>query len=92
MSSNPNAASDPGLAEERTELAWRRTAIAFTALGGALVKMNPAIGIPTLALSTMTWYLGHRTAARTGTRPPGLTTVAVIAVSLMTLTTVLMSG
>jgi uncharacterized membrane protein YidH (DUF202 family) len=92
MTSGPNATSDPGLAEERTELSWRRTAIAFTALGGALVKMNPAIGIPTLALSTMTWYLGHRTAVRTGTRPPALTTMAVVAVSLMTLTAVLLSG
>jgi uncharacterized membrane protein YidH (DUF202 family) len=92
MTAGPKAASDPGLAEERTELAWRRTAIAFTALSGALVKMNPAIGIPTLALSTLTWHLGHRTAEPAGTRRPFLTTVAVITVSLMTLTAVLVSG
>ncbi|GLY88229.1 DUF202 domain-containing protein [Actinoallomurus iriomotensis] len=90
MTGRPEAASDPGLAEERTELAWRRTAIAFASLSGALVKVNPAIGIPALALSALVWPLGRRT--RTGARRPVLTTVAVVAVSLMTLTAVLVKG
>ncbi|MGH3380424.1 MAG: DUF202 domain-containing protein [Actinoallomurus sp.] len=88
MTAEPKAAPDPGLAEERTELAWRRTAIAFTALSGTLVKMDPAIGIPALALSTLAWHLGRPA----GTRRPLLATVAVIAVSLLTLTAVLVNG
>ncbi|GLY79544.1 DUF202 domain-containing protein [Actinoallomurus iriomotensis] len=82
MTGRPETASDPGLAEERTELAWRRTAIAFASLSGALVKVHPAIGIPALALSALV----------TGARRPVLTTVAVVAVSLMTLTAVLVKG
>jgi uncharacterized membrane protein YidH (DUF202 family) len=92
MTTDPVVASDPGLAEERTELAWRRTAISFTALSAALVKMNPAIGIPALALSTLTWHLGHRTATHNDTRRTFLTTLAVIAVTLMTLAAVLVSS
>jgi uncharacterized membrane protein YidH (DUF202 family) len=46
---------DVGLARERTELAWRRTDIAFTALGCALV--NPVLGLPTLAISALIWAL-----------------------------------
>jgi uncharacterized membrane protein YidH (DUF202 family) len=31
----------PGLARERTELAWTRTAIAFAALGAAILRYRP---------------------------------------------------
>lgn len=87
MTVRPEAASDRGLAEERTELAWRRTSIAFASLSGALVKVNPAIGIPALALSALIWRLSRRTPRR-----PLLTTVAVVTISLMTLTAVLVKG
>jgi uncharacterized membrane protein YidH (DUF202 family) len=90
MTTRPEAASDPGLAEERTELAWRRTAIAFASLSGALLKVNPAVGIPALALSTLAWWLGRRT--RGGARRPFPMTVAVVTVSLLTLTAVLVEG
>src|SRR5262249_60625841 len=36
--------ADPGLAPERTELAWTRTAIAFAALGAARLQFPPVLG------------------------------------------------
>ncbi len=50
---------DPGLAQERTELAWTRTAISFAALGGALLKYRPAIGLPVLMVGAVIWRLGR---------------------------------
>ena len=50
---------DPGLARERTELAWTRTAISFAALGGALVRYRPAIGLPVLITGALIWKLGR---------------------------------
>jgi len=44
---------DPGLAAARTELAWTRTAISFAAVGGALLRNHPVVGIPVLALSLL---------------------------------------
>jgi uncharacterized membrane protein YidH (DUF202 family) len=86
--------SDPGLARERTELAWRRTAIAFIALDGALVKMNPALGLPTLAISALIWALslhsGHHATVHHGSRRPLLTTVGIVAVSLVALAAALL--
>lgn len=51
--------ADPGLAWERTHLAWTRTAISFAALGGAILKTRPAEGIPVLALALLVWELGR---------------------------------
>jgi uncharacterized membrane protein YidH (DUF202 family) len=51
--------ADPGLARERTELAWTRTAIAFAALGAAILKFRPVIGLPVLVLSAVVWRLGR---------------------------------
>ena len=51
--------TDPGLARERTELAWDRTAISFAALGGAILKTRPYAGIPILVLSALIWELGR---------------------------------
>ena len=41
---------DPGLAQERTSLAWTRSAIAFAAIGGAILKTRPLVGAPLLAI------------------------------------------
>jgi uncharacterized membrane protein YidH (DUF202 family) len=51
--------TDPGLARERTELAWHRTAISFAALGGAILKYRPSAGLPILILSAVVWELGR---------------------------------
>lgn len=79
---------DPGLAGERTELAWRRTGIAFTALAAALVKADPALGLPTLAASGLVWTLTHRRPPGSGPARPLLTTAAVVALSALALITV----
>jgi uncharacterized membrane protein YidH (DUF202 family) len=81
--------ADRGLARERTELAWTRTAIAFAALGAALLKYRPVVGLPTLALSAVVWRLGRPPGpARAGharDRRPLLITVTTVGVSLAAL-------
>jgi uncharacterized membrane protein YidH (DUF202 family) len=86
--------ADPGLARERTELAWNRTAIAFAALGGVVIRDAPAAGLLILAMSALVFL-----AART-VRPGGyprrrsllLVTMAVTAVSLAALALALLGG
>jgi uncharacterized membrane protein YidH (DUF202 family) len=79
----------PGLARERTELAWTRTAIGFAALGAALLKYRPVVGLPVLVLSAVVWRLGRLP----GTAGAGdvrdrrllLITVTTVAVSVVAL-------
>ncbi len=52
---------DPGLARERTILAWTRTAISFAALGGVELKANVAAGLVVLAIAPVIWQLGRVT-------------------------------
>ena len=47
------------LARERTDLAWTRSTIAFFALGIAVVKFRPLIGIPLLAFSVVFWLVNR---------------------------------
>jgi len=54
---------DPGLAGERTRLAWARTAIAFGAVGAALLKRELEVGLVTLAVVPLVFAAG-RLAAR----------------------------
>jgi uncharacterized membrane protein YidH (DUF202 family) len=79
----------PGLARERTELAWTRTAISFAAVGGAIVKSNFAAGLVVLAMSPLIWWLGRLlgNAGAVADRPKRflLITVSVTAVALVTL-------
>jgi uncharacterized membrane protein YidH (DUF202 family) len=49
----------PGLARERTSLAWTRTAISFAALGGVVLKANVVTGLIILALAPVIWQLGR---------------------------------
>ena len=53
---------DPGLAEERTRLAWVRTAISFAAVGVALLKVDVALGVTVLAMVPLIWLTGRRMA------------------------------
>jgi uncharacterized membrane protein YidH (DUF202 family) len=59
--------ADPGLARERTELAWTRSSIAFAALGAAILRVRPAAGAPILVFSLVIWSLGHVRREESGT-------------------------
>jgi len=88
---------DPGLARERTELSWTRSAISFAALGGAMLKATPLAGAVVLAASTLVWGTGRlarSAASRHGRRDRLLLviTVAVTAVSLGALVLALLGG
>jgi len=87
---------DPGLARERTELAWTRTAISLAALGGAILKQTPAVGVLVLATSALVWGIGRL--ARGPVRPEAddrrllLITIVVTGVSLVALAVALLGS
>ena len=79
----------PGLAQERTSLAWTRTAIAFAALGGVVLKANVITGLIILAIAPVIWQLGRvtRGSAPADERLPampvaGATRLFIIAVTI----------
>jgi uncharacterized membrane protein YidH (DUF202 family) len=74
---------DPGLAMERTSLAWTRTAISFAALGGAVLKVSVAPGLVILLIAPLVWRLGRLR----GRRPERLLlmTVSIVLVSVLAL-------
>jgi uncharacterized membrane protein YidH (DUF202 family) len=68
---------DPGLAAERTDLAWNRSNLSLLACGAIIMRGiarpplttgNVAVGLAILALGASTWILGawrvHRSRAR----------------------------
>jgi uncharacterized membrane protein YidH (DUF202 family) len=88
---------DPGLARERTNLAWTRTAISFAALGGALLKTTPPAGVLVLSLSVLVWSLGRMSRhsgwpASSGQYRHLLITLTVTAVAAVALAMTLLSG
>lgn len=79
--------ADPGLARERTELAWTRSSISFAALGLAIVKFRPAAGVPILIFSAVIWWAGHLSRDDSGTaaRRVLLVTVAIVVLAVAAL-------
>jgi uncharacterized membrane protein YidH (DUF202 family) len=81
MSTYDPEGRDPGLAAERTDLAWNRSGLSLLACGTAIVRgigrvplasANTAAGVAVLALGAVTWGLGAWHASRSrrrGTRP-----------------------
>jgi uncharacterized membrane protein YidH (DUF202 family) len=80
---------DPGLARQRTRLAWTRTAIAFAAVGAAVLKMHLVAGVTVLGLAGIVWGLRHlfRDTAVTRSQPARLlgVTLTVVAVAIVAL-------
>jgi uncharacterized membrane protein YidH (DUF202 family) len=89
--------SDPGLARERTRLAWSRTAIAFGAVGAVMLRQDLVAGLIVMAMAPLVWWLG-RFASRAPEPEAGprrlllvVVTVAVTAVSLLAILVALLS-
>ena len=79
----PSGRRDPGLARERTSLAWTRTAISFAAVGGVVLKRAVVPGLVLLALAPAIYLLG-----RLAYRRPAklrLLTGTIVAVALVAL-------
>jgi uncharacterized membrane protein YidH (DUF202 family) len=76
---------DPGLARERTRLAWARTAIAFAAVGAVVLRKDVLAGAVVLAMAPLVWWLGRiGSSAREAEQfPRRLLVVTVVAVSLL---------
>src|SRR5579875_2865508 len=85
---------DPGLARQRTRMAWLRTAIAFGALGFAVLKVNIAAGTAILPMAPLTWLTVHFSRrVPPGRARPGhiaLTAAAIVVVALVALAVVLL--
>ena len=79
--------SDPGLARERTRLAWARTAIAFAAVGAVVLRKELVAGLIVVAMAPMIWWLGRFASRASGpdVRPRRLllVTAAVTAGALL---------
>ncbi len=80
--------ADPGLARERTRLAWTRSSISFAAIGVVLLKDQPLIGAPVLILSATVWSVGlmrqrvvAKSRAAVATRRVQLVTAGVLVVA-----------
>ena len=74
---------DPGLARERTSLAWTRTALSFAALGGVVLKTDVIAGLIIMCAAPVVWQLGRLAHHRPGRLK--LVTATIVAVSLVAL-------
>jgi uncharacterized membrane protein YidH (DUF202 family) len=74
---------DPGIVDpaDRTRLAWTRTAIAFAAIGAAILKSNLVAGVIVLALAVPVWAAVRGTDGIPAARRLPLVTVAVLLVA-----------
>jgi uncharacterized membrane protein YidH (DUF202 family) len=80
---SPSGPRDPGLARERTALAWTRTAISFAAVGGIVLKRALIPGLILLALAPAIYVLGRL--AYTRPEKHKLVTGTIVAVALVAL-------
>jgi len=87
--------ADPGLARERTRLAWARTAIAFAAVGAAILRRQPVAGLIVLAITPVVWGLGRVVTREEGHEPRArrllLVTVIVTGVAALAVAVALLS-
>ena len=79
----PSGQRDPGLARERTALAWTRTAISFAAVGGVVLKRAVVPGLILLALAPAIYVLGRLAYARPEKHK--LVTATIVAVAVVAL-------
>jgi Domain of unknown function (DUF202) len=83
---------DPGLARERTALAWRRTALSFAALGGVVLKVNVISGLLILAVTPVVWQLGRVSQGRDAPGLPVIGATRLFAIALSIVAVALLSG
>jgi uncharacterized membrane protein YidH (DUF202 family) len=78
---------DPGIVDpaDRTRLAWTRTAIAFAAIGAAILKSSPIAGVIVLALTVPIWAAVRSTDRIPTARRLQLVTVTVLLVAAVAL-------
>lgn len=86
-------AGRPGLAAERTRLAWSRTALAFAVVGGGMLRSSPVAGAVVIALSLSVWTVGRLASRTLRSRALArhflLITVLIVAVSVTALAVVI---
>lgn len=87
----PDPSRDPGLARERTQLAWGRTAISFAAVGVAILRTNRTAGAIVIAISALVWSLGRLPAHQRGETQRGHGFTQRRTVQLITAATTLVS-
>jgi uncharacterized membrane protein YidH (DUF202 family) len=79
----PPGSRDPGLARERTALAWTRTALSFAAVGGVVLKREIVPGLILLAVAPAIYVLGRL--AYTRPERHKLVTATIVAVAVVAL-------
>jgi uncharacterized membrane protein YidH (DUF202 family) len=83
--------SRPVLASERTDLAWTRSAIAFVALGAAILKIRPEVGFPVMGLGVAIWLLPRISPRRGSTLTSRRTLLVTIAVTSLAVVSVVLT-